>query len=79
MKVRYAGAEPIHDRRPKPDAAAAYAVPDTQTADALRQAEHENERVRHTVCHLEGALRTAGKVLQPYLVRTIGGSTRGEK
>jgi hypothetical protein len=41
---------------------------------ALRQAQAENRQLRATVKAMESALRTAAKVMQPYVDRTIAPS-----
>jgi hypothetical protein len=61
----YAGAD-----HPEPEPIA----PERNEAEqALRATEDENNRLRETVRTLEAALRTAGRILLPYVARTGNG------
>jgi hypothetical protein len=53
---------PHHDDEPPPVVI---------TDDGRSALERENQQLRATVKALEGALRTAGRVLQPYVSRVL--------
>jgi hypothetical protein len=72
-RIPYAG----HDAfEPEPEP-----IAPTPPEDTLRihKLETDNRHLRETVRNLEGALRTCGRVLAPYIARTVNGATRREK
>ena len=62
VKIPYAGAETVHEEL----------VPE-ESKDALKlqAAEAENERLRNTLRSTQAALRTAGKILSPYVAKSV--------
>jgi hypothetical protein len=62
-KARYAGFDPTGTRCVEPDPLAK----DTLQTRRLVELERENERLRGVLRNQEAALRTAGRLLQPYI------------